>query len=239
VVPYILPEVPLVDFSAPAKDVTVEGSAIPNKEFGVPDEQRTKTAVIASLLAAGYTLGEDVIKRGKEYDEKFNFSNQVKVGVEEVKKTMIEVNNKLKITETASYLATTAGDNLKKIDEKYAISVTAEIHMKEIDQKLNITPTVEYLRTQAIGIWNTVVQQPTVAAASASVSNTYNEIATETNELIKKRQSQNSLAPVNATAPVSATAPRTDASPIVITPVVTVSNNNTTVDANGELPVSK
>jgi len=106
--------------------------------------------------------------------------------------------------------------------------------MKEIDQKLNITPTVEYLKTQAIGFWNTVVQQPTVAAATASVSNTYNEIATETNELIKKRQSQNNLAPVNAPG----TAPHTDAAPVIITPVVVVANN-TAIDANGELPVSK
>jgi len=98
------------------------------------------------------------------------------------------VNNKLKISETASYLATTAGDNLRKIDEKYAISSTAESQINLIDQKLNITPTVEYFKSQAIGFWNSVVQQPTVAAATTSVSNTYNEIATETNDLIKKKK---------------------------------------------------
>jgi len=87
VVPYVIPvEPPLVDFAS--SDVTVkEGSAINNKDFGaVPDDQRTKTSVIASLIAAGYTLGEDIIKRGREYDEKYKISNQVKVGVEEVKK---------------------------------------------------------------------------------------------------------------------------------------------------------
>jgi len=237
VVPYVIPvEPPLIDFTP---DVTVkEGSAIHNKDFGaVPDDQRTKTSVIASLMAAGYILGEDIIKRSREYDEKYKISNQVKVGVEEVKKTMIEMNNKLKISETASYLAATAGDNLKKIDEKYAISATAESQIKELDQKLSITPTVEYFKTQAIGFWNSVVQQPTVAAATSSVSTTYNEIATETNELIKKRQTQNNLAPVNSTvAPVNTDTPAVNT--LVDLPVV---NNNpiNVVDANGELPVSK
>jgi len=249
VVPYIIPEPTLIDFG---DDVVVEGSKINNKTFAVPDDQRTKTSVIASMIASGFTLGEDVVKRGKEYDEKYSISAQVKSGVEEIKKTVLEVDKQLKFSETVVGLATATSDKIKIIDDKYAISATAEKNVKDIDQKLNISPTAEYvgqkvsenagyIRNQALEFWNSFTKQPAVV----SISTTYNEIATETNELIKKKQTAIAAPPGNA--PVDAVpvnnalvnavplnnAPANGIDPRAITPVT-----NPIIDANGELPLS-
>jgi len=117
---------------------------------------------------------------------------------------------------------------------------------------LNISPTAEYvgqkvsenagyIRNQALEFWNSFTKQPAVV----SISTTYNEIATETNELIKKKQTAIAAPPGNA--PVDAVpvnnalvnavplnnAPANGIDPRAITPVT-----NPIIDANGELPLS-
>ena len=50
---------------------------ISQKEFHVADSQRSKTSVVASLAAAGYTVGEDALTKAKAYDEKHMITLQV------------------------------------------------------------------------------------------------------------------------------------------------------------------
>merc|ERR1711988_1511315 len=52
---------------------TFQQDELTSREHAVPDEQRSKTSTIASLIAAGYTLGEGTRRRGLEIDRTASF----------------------------------------------------------------------------------------------------------------------------------------------------------------------
>lgn len=64
--------------------------------------RQTKTSVIASLIAAGYSVGDDALKRAREYDDKHSISEHIKVGAQILKAKVDEIDQKLGITEKAA-----------------------------------------------------------------------------------------------------------------------------------------
>jgi len=84
--------------------------------------------LIASLLAAGYTLGEDVFIRAKDYDEKISFSGTIKARVNEISN---DIDNSLGITQKAEVVKQRTSSTLKDVDEKIPITQTTDF-MKQI-----------------------------------------------------------------------------------------------------------
>eukprot|EP00027_Filamoeba_sp_ATCC50430_P005186 CAMPEP_0168551702 /NCGR_PEP_ID=MMETSP0413-20121227/6319_1 /TAXON_ID=136452 /ORGANISM="Filamoeba nolandi, Strain NC-AS-23-1" /LENGTH=316 /DNA_ID=CAMNT_0008582257 /DNA_START=44 /DNA_END=994 /DNA_ORIENTATION=- len=128
----------------------VDEAQISQRNFGgVPDEQRTKTSVVASMLAAGYVLANDSLEKAKDYDEKHNISLYAKVAVEQLKVKAHEIDQQYKISEKAEALKNTAVEKAKTIDSTYHVSEKAKEVALGVQQtavttaaKLNENPTV-------------------------------------------------------------------------------------------------
>ncbi|KYQ94310.1 RNA-binding region RNP-1 domain-containing protein [Tieghemostelium lacteum] len=101
---------------------SVEPQEITNREYTVPDDQRTKTSTLASLVAAGYSLGQDALIKAKTVDEEHMISLKLKVGAEAVKAKANEINNKLHISEGAAAIKSTVVEKAKVVDERFQIS---------------------------------------------------------------------------------------------------------------------
>jgi hypothetical protein len=52
----------------PPADAQMAAGDIQHKTFAVDDAQRSKTSVIASLIAAGYSVGTGTLAKAKDYD---------------------------------------------------------------------------------------------------------------------------------------------------------------------------
>jgi len=225
VVPYVQP---VEAQPAPATETVQQGAEISNKEFAVPDEQRTKTSVVASLLAAGYTLGTDSFAKAKEYDENHHISQQLKAGAEAVKNKVVEIDKQYKISETATNVANATTQKIREVDAQYNISSTAAETAKAVDQKLNISGAAAYIgstwnagaayiRQASIDLANKPTVQATIQTiqqVTAPVGKTLEEIEQETARLIAEKQRQNAPpggeaapAPAAAGAPPAAPAP--------------------------------
>jgi hypothetical protein len=95
---------------------------ITHREFAVPDHERSKTSVVASLLASGYVLGGDAAAQAREFDEKHMISLQLKVGAEQVKAKANEIDKALHISETANVIKTVTLEKAKEVDEKLGLT---------------------------------------------------------------------------------------------------------------------
>lgn len=95
---------------------------ITNRSFTAPDHERSKTSVVASMVAAGYVLGTDAVAKAREIDEKHMISLQLKVGAEQVKAKANEIDKALHISETANVIKTVTMEKAKEVDEKLQIS---------------------------------------------------------------------------------------------------------------------
>jgi len=166
----------------------VPADHITQRDFGVPDDQRSKTSVVASLLAAGYVLGQDVLVAAKEVDEKNMISLQAKVAVASVTAKLHEFDVSYGISEKASNIQKQATEKVKQLDEQYKISEMA----KEVGNKITTTTTTAV---------NKVLSQPTVASTVSvvkekagnvknSVSTTFSELETETKKQIEEKQKE-------------------------------------------------
>lgn len=127
--------------AAPTVTSTAPAAAdnITTRDFGVPDDQRTKTSVVVSLLAAGYVVGEDTVAKAREFDEKHSILLQAKIGYETVKAKALEVDQKLHISEKVAAAAQVVEDKAKQVDEKYQVSAKAHQAAAVVKDKANET----------------------------------------------------------------------------------------------------
>lgn len=172
----------------------------------MPDDQRSKTSAVASLLAAGWSLGDGALTKAKEYDEKHLLSLQLRVGAEKVKAKVQEVDEKYQISATAKAGAEKAKATAKAVDEKYQISATAKAtgtriaeKGNEIDQSYGITKTiadgVNYATETAKNLANKALENPmvrsgvdTVQTTAKNVTASANEVKSETTKLINEKK---------------------------------------------------
>jgi RNA recognition motif-containing protein len=108
--------------AAPAAHSETQPENITSRQFTTPDSERSKTSVVASMIAAGYVLGSDAATNAREFDEKHMISLQLKVGAEQVKAKANELDKALHITETANVIKTATLEKAKEVDEKLHIS---------------------------------------------------------------------------------------------------------------------
>jgi len=101
----------------------VDPANITQKNFnGVADEDRSKTSVIASLLAAGYTLAENALEKAKEVDERNNFSARARVVVDQMVVKAHEIDVQYGISDKANAAVAVVKDTASKLDAQYGIS---------------------------------------------------------------------------------------------------------------------
>jgi len=96
----------------------VNAAEIQQQNHTVPDQQRTKTSVIASLLAAGYSLGTDAVDKARSYDEEHGLSQTIMSKAQ-------QLNDQYKIGQTASAWGSTAYSWWSGVDQTLGISQTA------------------------------------------------------------------------------------------------------------------
>jgi len=122
--------------SEPVQTTTLEGEQITQKPHVVEPSERTSTSVIASLIAAGYKLGTDIIQRAKDYDEKHSITSTIKSGAEKIKTTAQDLDKKFHVTETATAIKNAAVDKVHEIDEKYHVSETVGKGVEKAKEEL-------------------------------------------------------------------------------------------------------
>jgi len=178
------------------------------RDFSVPDEQRSKTSVVASLLAGGYSLGADAAQKAKEYDEKYGLTAPLYAGAEQVKQAVLAVNEQYKISETATGIAnaTTATisntaqgivNATKNIDAQLGISATT----KSLDQTYGVSANLTYagqaIADSAIAIKNAGVdlvsrvgQQPAVHSVTTAVTDAAHNVTATVVDINQQTQHQ-------------------------------------------------
>lgn len=85
----------------------------------VPDSMRSKTSVVASLIAAGYVLGEDIVQKAKEFDSRGSVVDQVKSKAHELEETY-RLSGRLK------EFGDKVTDAVKRVDDSLKFSETME-----------------------------------------------------------------------------------------------------------------
>jgi len=174
--------VPTPDLGTPT-----DAATITQRNFNdIPDDQRSKTSVIASLLAAGYVLANDALQKAKDYDDKHNLSLQAKVAVEQLKVKAHEIDQTYKISEKAAAVKTATVEKAKQMDEEYKIS-------QKVDQA---TTSVKNTASAAVAKANeNATVQSTVGAIKSTtnkitttVTSMYNDYRDQTQKAIEEKQ---------------------------------------------------
>jgi len=178
----------------------VEAQHIAQKDFGdVSDEQRSKTSVIASILAAGYVLADNALEKAKDIDEKTNFSHRAKQTVDSMKVKAHEIDVQYKISEKATAVKNTITESAKKIDNELGLSEkaqlaatviksTAQSGMQKLQENSTVKQGVDSVKTAA-------------ASVSSSMNSAYNDVKTQTNVEIAHREAAQGTTTVDANAP--------------------------------------
>jgi len=177
-----------------SQTVTSPGTPVPqenitHRDFGdAKDEERTKTSVIASILASGYVLAQDALTKAKQVDDEHNISLQLKVGVETLKVKAHEIDQTYHITEKATALKQTATEKAKKLDEDYKISEkatqaanTVKVNAMQAATKAQENQTIKSGVESMKQGW---------AAVTQSVSGIYTEYKEQTAKAIEEKKKE-------------------------------------------------
>jgi hypothetical protein len=106
-------------------ETKVTGDQITHQQHIVPDQERTKTSVIASMVAAGYNMGADAVDKARAYDEQHSITQSIQAQTEALKAKAQEINQQYKIGETASAWGTAAYGWFSGVDQALGLSQTA------------------------------------------------------------------------------------------------------------------
>jgi len=182
---------------SPVIMTTDPGSQIPpekitKRDYGdVPDDQRSKTSVVASLLAAGYVLANDALEKAKSYDEKHNLSTRAKATVEQIKVKVNEIDVQYGISDKATAMKNSVTETAKKLDSDYKISEKASLAANTVKltaqsgyQKAQENPTIKKGLEQV---------KATAQKVSTSVTSTYNDMREQTKKEIDDKQKDKDL----------------------------------------------
>lgn len=174
------------------EEVKTPGTPVPEEKIthrdfgGVKDEERTKTSVIASLIAAGYVLAHDALAKAKQYDDEHNITLQLKVGVEQLKVKAHEIDQAYGISEKAAHVKQQATEKAKKLNEDYKITEKASTAASTVkatasaaSQKAQENPTIKSGVETVKSGWNTV---------ATSVSEMYNDYKEQTAKAIEEKK---------------------------------------------------
>jgi len=213
--------------------VPIDQSKITQRDFGnVPDENRSKTSVVASLLAAGYTLANEALEEAREYDEKHNISLRAKVAVDQLLVKAHEIDVQYGISEKATAAKNTVVektkpvvDRAKQVDTDYKISEKASQAATSVKTSAQ-TAAAKIAENPTVKKGIDAVKQTTQKVAT-SVNQTFNDVREQTREAIEEKKRERTLSggtPAVAASP-SAPADTTATTDSVTTGVSNLSTN--------------
>jgi hypothetical protein len=176
---------------------TDKQTEVVNKTNLPPPEQRSKTSVIASILAAGYKLSHDALEKAKQYDESIGFSETIKQKLQEGVSKVKEVDEKLGVSTKAKELGDKVNQTITGLDQKFgvtttvsAVAETANDFVMGVSQR--VTSAVDTVTDKALKY---VTSNETIQAGvqkvrqlQDSVAQTVNQIKEETQQLIARGQ---------------------------------------------------
>jgi len=185
----------------------VDASQITQRDFGnVSDEQRTKTSVVASLLAAGYVLSNDAFDQAKEFDDKHGFSRKAQHAVEQIKVKAHEIDVQYGITDKANSVKNSIEEAAKKIDNELHItekvnSVGQALKLTAQTVKSVVEPAFDNVKANVNNKITQAQENPTVKKGvesvkntahkvQQSVNNTINDVKTQTSKVIEEKQKE-------------------------------------------------
>jgi hypothetical protein len=197
-----------------AVGVTVEAGqpVITERAYAAPDAERTKTSVVASMVAAGYVLGSDTIQKARDLDDKHMISLQFKVGAEQIKAKANEIDKQLHISETAAAIKTGVVEKAKVVDAQLGISEkvgaaasAAKLQATALAAKANENETV----AKGVGF---------LKAVGDTISTSFQSFKDETSKAIdEKKLEKEGTSPrgaVEATIPAASAPP--SAEPVIV-----------------------
>jgi RNA recognition motif-containing protein len=169
--------VPLPGTGSGASATTVNADQIQQRDHSAPDAQRSKTSVIASLFAAGYSLGDDVVRKAREYDEHHSITAHVKVGADIVKAKIQQVDQQFGISDKAATVRDAAILGVQRIDDNLKISDKA-------------TSIAQSFTTTMSDFANRAMQNENIAKGVNKISTTITEVKTTIQTKIDAEKSE-------------------------------------------------
>lgn len=201
-------------------ETKVSGDQIKHQEHSVPEQQRSQTSVIASMIAAGYSMGADAVDKARAYDEQQGITQTIHAQTEALKAKAQQINEQYKIGETASAWGTAAYGWWSGVDQALGISQTATAikqssaaaarAISESEAAQAAGETLEVAKEAIVGAADAVKtsttrfidEQPTLKAASTKIQETTNAVssevkgvADETTRLIRERDQAKKAGP--------------------------------------------
>jgi len=173
-----------------------EPENITNRTYTAPDHERSKTSVVASMLAAGYILGTDTVSQARDFDEKHMISLQIKVGAEQVKAKANELDKALHISETANVIKTVTVEKAKEVDEKLGISTKANQAAEAVKQQATAIAAKAQeneMVAKGVGLLSTL---------GATISQSFQSIKDETLATVEQKRAEQGSPPSPTSTPV-------------------------------------
>jgi RNA recognition motif-containing protein len=164
---------------------SIHGDAVPNKPHLAAAEDRSSTSVMASLLAAGYVLGQDAVQKAKEIDEKNQFTAKATAVANKAKEKLIEFDEQYGVSNSVTAMTSGVQTKAREIDDQYKISDgfsnivknvsdTIEMSLDALQRKSREIQESPKVKSTVDSFWDFV------APATESVKHQYNEIKEQT-----------------------------------------------------------
>lgn len=136
-----------------------------------PQEEKSKTKIIASLIAEGYILGSDAVDKASEFDREHGFSTRIKGAAK-------DFDDKFSISARANALKSSASEKANEIDQQYKIRETADLAISSISNAASagFNKAMEY---EPVGKGWAFLQ---------TVSGFFTNIKNESNQIIEEKK---------------------------------------------------
>lgn len=191
----------------PLKDsttTTLEGDQIQNRPYisDIPAEQRTKTSVIASLVASGYTLSADAIRKAREFDEENHISARINTAAEAFGAKVKEIDEKLNISKTVESLSEQVAEKVKVVDQQLhiseaanSVSTTVSAGVQTLGTKIKEEPTINNAWGKLVATtsqWGEKINE-LIAPATQTIKAEVDDISNQSKALIKEKMHERGI----------------------------------------------
>jgi len=194
-------EFPPVD--APGTTKVISGDEIENRpQPNIHPNERTKTSVIASLIAAGYTVSADAVRKAREFDEERNISTRINAAAEAVGTKVKEIDDRYQISKKIEELSDQVAEKAKVVDESLHISETAglvgatvSLGVQNISNKIKADPTINDAWSRFMASTSQVGDKINefIAPATNSIKAEVDDISNQSKALIKEKMKERGL----------------------------------------------
>lgn len=193
-----------------------ENPNIVNKAHGAPAENRSATSVVASVLAAGYKLGDNALATAKDLDSKLQITQGVSNIAAAAREKISEVDQRLGVSEKAKAVGSAIGEKATAVDNQYHLSERATALTSAVSNSVNTVARaagqgLENVVSRGVGALESTFPTAVGAVknAATTLETTVNDVRSEADKQYKESHPQ----PVAADSAAIAPAPTTEAAP--------------------------